>query len=113
MGWGDCGTDSRGRRIGYSFSATCDHPGCDAHIDRGLSYACGGMHGEEPVEIHADGTFWTSCEGYFCPDHLKTWFWETRDAEGEGTDVCPACYAELERVEAEHRARLDKSGPDE
>ena len=60
MGWADCGTDSKGRPIGYAFEATCDHPDCEAKIDRGLSYACGGMHGEDV----------DSCEGYFCQDHL-------------------------------------------
>lgn len=45
MGWGNCGRDSKGRPIGYLHAATCDHPGCDAKIDRGLSYACGQMHG--------------------------------------------------------------------
>lgn len=61
MGWGDCGTDSKGRPIGYVFEATCDHPGCDAKINRGLSHACGGMHGELGGQ---------ACEGYFCSKHL-------------------------------------------
>ena len=60
MGWGDCGEDNKGRPIGYCHEATCDHPGCEAKIDRGLSYACGGMHGEGE----------RSCEGYFCGEHL-------------------------------------------
>lgn len=60
MGWGDCGTDSKGRPIGYVHAATCDHPGCDAKIERGLGYACGGMH----------GTGEGGCEGYFCEKHL-------------------------------------------
>lgn len=59
MGWGDCGTDSKGRPIGYAFPAICDQPECVAQIDRGLSYACGGMHGEDP-----------GCEEYFCETHL-------------------------------------------
>lgn len=59
MGWSDCGTDSKGRPIGYAHRATCDHPGCNKQIDRGLAYACGGIHGEDP-----------GCEGYFCGDHL-------------------------------------------
>lgn len=61
MGWADCGDDSKGRPIGYAHEATCDHPGCDAKIDRGLSYACGGMHGETEV----------GCEGYFCEAHRE------------------------------------------
>src|SRR5690242_1453939 len=60
MGWGDCGTDSKGRPIGYVHEATCDHPGCEEKIDRGLAYACGGMH----------GTGEGGCEGYFCYKHL-------------------------------------------
>ncbi len=108
MGWGDCGTDSKGRNIGYSFEATCDEPGCNKQIHRGLSFACGGMHGEEPIEIHADGTFWTSCEGYFCEEHLCGWFWETEEGEGEGADVCATCLADLEREEKAHRESLDK-----
>lgn len=47
MGWGDCGKDSKGRPIGYVFSATCDHPDCLKEIDRGLSFVCGDMHGED------------------------------------------------------------------
>ena len=34
MGWGNCGTDSQGRPIGYIFEAICDHPGCKEKIDR-------------------------------------------------------------------------------
>lgn len=64
MGWGNCGTDSKGRPIGYVHAATCDHPGCDAKIDRGLSYACGQMHGEGGAK------FDHGCEGYFCGQHL-------------------------------------------
>ena len=59
MGWADCGVDSEGRPIGYGFVAACDHPGCEKAIDRGLAYACGGMHGSPP-----------GCEEYFCYEHL-------------------------------------------
>ena len=59
MGWGNCGEDSQGRPIGYSHEATCDEDGCDKVIDRGLSYVCGDMHGEDEV----------SCEKYFCETH--------------------------------------------
>lgn len=61
MGWGNCGTDSQGRPIGYVFEATCDHPDCNKTIDRGLSYACGDMHGETEH----------GCEKYFCSEHLS------------------------------------------
>lgn len=80
MGWSYCGTDSSGRPIGYSIPATCDWPGCDVEIDRGLSYLCGEMHG--------DGL---SCNGYFCGDHRV--FSET----GMG-ERCPDC-ADMELVE--------------
>ena len=78
MGWGDCGHDSNGRPIGYVFAATCDHPGCDAQIDRGLSYACGGMHGEDDH----------SCEGYFCGKHMVHGC-ELKD--GKLTHLCVTC----------------------
>ena len=62
MGWSDCGDDSKGRPIGYAFRAPCDFEGCETEIDRGLAYACGGMHGDD--DPHG------SCEGYFCGGHL-------------------------------------------
>lgn len=60
MSWANCGTDSEGRPIGYGFAAVCDEEGCDTEIDRGLAYACGGMHG--------GGSY--MCEWYFCGEHL-------------------------------------------
>jgi hypothetical protein len=81
MGWANCGTDRNGRKIGYAVEATCDHPGCKAKIDRGLSYACGGMHGEDVV----------GCEKYFCEGHLATWVrWGDREVQ-----VCDACKVSL------------------
>jgi hypothetical protein len=59
MGWADCGADREGRAIGYAFEATCDHADCTKGIDRGLAFACGGMHGD--LEY--------ACEKYFCEDH--------------------------------------------
>ncbi|WIX32532.1 hypothetical protein QO259_17235 [Salinicola sp. JS01] len=81
MGWSDCGTDSQGRPIGYAHPATCDHPGCSEQIDRGLSYACGGMHGEDEV----------SCERYFCSAHRLN----TVLCSGRYHSVCDQCAAEL------------------
>jgi hypothetical protein len=78
MGWGNCGNDSKGRPIGYLIEATCDHPGCKKKIDRGLSYACGDMHGEDEI----------SCEGYFCQQHLHT-VDDPRDNRSIG--VCKEC----------------------
>jgi hypothetical protein len=81
MGWSDCGEDSKGRPIGYAFEATCDHPGCTKEIDRGLAYACGGMHGEGD----------NYCEGYFCAEHLV--FVDVPLYADRGGFVCPACDA--------------------
>jgi len=75
MGWGNCGTDSQGRPIGYMHDATCDHEGCSKEIDRGLSYACGDMHGEDP-----------GCEKYFCHEHMKT-----RKIDGRYHQLCFKC----------------------
>lgn len=77
MGWADCGTDSKGRPIGYGHIATCDFPGCEAEIDRGIAYACGGMHGEESH----------SCEGYFCTRHLNVFV----EVDGQEYNVCHSC----------------------
>lgn len=84
MGWGDCGFDDDGRPIGYSVSATCDEPGCDAPIDRGLSYVCGGMHGGGEH----------GCGRYFCSGHL--WY-----VSGAGGDLCKACSDAMPDEEAE------------
>lgn len=82
MGWGNCGTDSKGRPIGYVFPATCDHPGCDAQIDRGLSYACGGTHGEDEH----------SCEQYFCSTHRPVVIETEYD---ECISICQGCAGAL------------------
>jgi hypothetical protein len=86
MGWGNCGTDSRGRGIGYYFPARCDEKGCHRRIDRGLDYACGGMHGEDEV----------SCEGYFCEEHRQH---EVLQPSGRGRTVrvCRSCAAALRK----------------
>lgn len=80
MGWADCGDDSKGRPIGYAFESLCDYPGCNAKIDRGLAYACGGVHG---VESH-------SCEGYFCPKHLTI-----EEVDGKAVQLCLECAKRL------------------
>ena len=78
MGWGNCGIDSKGRPIGYIFEATCDHPNCLKEIDRGLSYACGNMHGETEY----------GCEKYFCMKHLCI----AELPNGETEYLCKECY---------------------
>lgn len=88
MGWAYCGTDSEGREIGYGIEATCDEPGCDAKIDRGLGYACGQMHGED--------TYW--CEKYFCGKHLffVTWPQPLAGGHPDGGTVCRGCMKAIE-----------------
>jgi hypothetical protein len=81
MGWGDCGVDSKGRPIGYAFEAVCDHPGCNELIDRGLSYACGDMHGEDIA----------SCDGYFCSKHRAHFV----EVGGQELAICEGCASSL------------------
>ncbi len=50
-----------GKEVGYGVTATCEHPyGCDAEIDRGLSYACGRW----PIAAHTSG-----CTRFVCDEH--------------------------------------------
>ena len=60
MGWSIGYDDNWQRDIGYGVPATCDHPECNAKIDRGLAHVCGG----EPYGGE-DG-----CGLYFCGAHL-------------------------------------------
>lgn len=77
MGW-SIGYDKKWKRdIGYGVPAVCDHPGCNAEIDRGLSYVCGsepkgGEHG---------------CGLYFCEEHRRT-AGDKRDK----ASLCTKCY---------------------
>ena len=50
MGW-SYGENMDGKEIGYSVEASCEHPGCDKKIDRGLAYACGGDHGAATPKV--------------------------------------------------------------
>jgi len=77
MGGADCGLDSQGRPIGYAFEAVCDEPECEQVIDRGLAYACGGMHGETQY----------GCEKYFCVKHLDM----VGLPDDEYKEFCPSC----------------------
>jgi len=59
VGW-SIGFDQRWRRdVGYGVPATCDYPGCERSIDRGLAFVCGGR----PY----GGAF--GCGLFFCSDH--------------------------------------------
>lgn len=77
MGW-SIGFDERWNRdIGYGVPATCDHPGCGAKIDRGLSYVCGGQpYGGD----HGCGLF-------FCEAHTKF-----AGQRREYASLCLRCY---------------------
>ncbi|MGV9278022.1 hypothetical protein [Streptomyces griseosporeus] len=46
--------------VGYGVPTTCEQPGCEEEIDRGLAYLCGDVHGGDE----------NSCGGYFCGQHL-------------------------------------------
>ena len=94
MGWANCGTDSKGRPIGYAHDGTCDHPSCLNGIHRGLEYACGDMHGETEI----------GCEGYFCYEHISI----EEGPDGTCQNLCPMCaeqnfeaIKELEKLENE------------
>jgi len=97
MGWANCGFDSKGRPIGYAHAATCDHPGCDVKIDRGLAYACGQMHGEGGAKYDE------GCEGYFCPAHLYC----TRRGQ-----LCGACASALGKCPTCDGECVDEDGND-
>jgi hypothetical protein len=108
MGWANCGTDSKGRSIGYGFDGTCDHPGCKTKVSRGLGSACGGMHGEGTLggdrRIDWDSMI-VSCEGYFCGEHLLFANLEHEDgADLYPPQLCPKCAAALE---ADYRTNPD------
>jgi hypothetical protein len=83
MGWANCGTDSKGRPIGYAHPAQCDHPGCTKKIHRGLAHACGGDHGEGEL----------TCEGYFCGDHMTFGV-----IEDQTVQICLTCAEAAEKV---------------
>lgn len=63
MGW-SLGYDSTWQRdIGYGVPAYCDHPKCDAKINRGLGYVCG----DDPYGGDV------GCGLYFCEKHRRGW----------------------------------------
>lgn len=80
MGW-EIGYDSNwARDIGYGVPAVCDHPNCEAKIDRGLGYVCGA----EPYggEI--------GCGLFFCGTHLLHGEPIDPDANDESYDAADA-----------------------
>jgi hypothetical protein len=86
------------RDIGYGVPAFCDHPKCNAEIDRGLSYVCGaepygGEHG---------------CGLYFCSVHLGYY-------TGNRSQVCPRCgrYRKPYRAKPDHPRWIEHKLTDE
>lgn len=84
------GQNNNGREIGYGVEATCDHPGCNVVIDRGIAYCCGGDEG--PGNAGMDDEPY--CGGYFCASHL--FFIPSLGKFDAGLMVCLAC---LDRAE--------------
>jgi len=80
MGWAFCGTNNHGQEMGYGVEATCDEPGCDEVIDRGLAHVCGRMHEDDET-----------CHKYYCGRHLFV------ANVGPGGGLCSRCLDEWER----------------
>lgn len=82
MGW-SIGFDSKtDRDIGYGVPAYCDFPGCQAEIDRGLSYVCGG----EPYGGDR------GCGLFFCEKHTRL--------SARLPQLCPRCIRRRSRYPA-------------
>lgn len=98
MSW-SIGYDSHWQRdIGYGVPAFCDHPGCDAEIDRGLAHVCGGdPYGGD-----------RGCGLYFCGSHLS--------ADAKYKQVCNRCLRyrrPYKRMAPEHPRWIDHKLTDE
>jgi hypothetical protein len=93
MGWG-YGIDGNGREVGYNMEATCDFPGCEAEIDRGMDYRCGPLGCETNSLV-------PGCGGFFCHAH-QTIAVASEGAPAEG--YCLTCGTPL--VEAEDAREL-------
>ena len=83
MGWSGPMPNAEGRLVGYAVEAICDLAGCEAKIDCGLAYVCGGMH---------DGGEY-GCGRYFCAEHLYIGSPEQLCAEclGDCSALCAYC----------------------
>ena len=77
MGWA-YGIAYDGREIGYTVKATCDMPGCDAKIDRGVDHLCDGPGSGLEVVMGGVGR---SCGKYYCGAH--NYFLD------DGDETCP------------------------
>lgn len=102
MGWSIGFDDNWNRDIGYGVPAFCDHPKCNAEIDRGLAYVCGGdPYGGD----HGCGLF-------FCDAHLSY----ARRGD-DYVQLCPRCAAyrptPYRRLSPEHPAWIEHKLTDE
>jgi hypothetical protein len=61
MGWAVGYNSDWHRDIGYGVPAICDHPECNAKIDRGIGYCCGA----EPFGGNS------GCGLHFCTQHQE------------------------------------------
>lgn len=89
MGWAY--GEVNGREVGYSVEATCDKEGCEAKIDRGLAYCCGGMHGGDEY----------SCGGYFCSAHRTHPDREPPEGMPYWREMCESCCEAIDHPVAE------------
>lgn len=74
------------RFAGYGVPAKCDHPDCDADIDRGLSYVCGSAPFGD-----------NGCGLYFCHEHLS--YLICSDDSIDGTQNCDRCIEDEQPFE--------------
>ena len=80
MGWSHGIVE--GKRVGYGVRAKCEHPGCNARIDRGLAFKCGN-------DIGSGVGF---CNRFFCSKHLYYL--------GRGfVQVCQSCANDVARMQ--------------
>ncbi len=68
------------RDVGYAVRAKCDHPGCKARIDRGLSFRCGDSYFSSEY----------GCGGFFCARHRGDLI---THQDGALTNNCSECTA--------------------
>jgi len=82
MGWSIGYDDDLERDIGYGVPAYCDHPGCNAEIDRGVSHLCG---------FNSDTG--EGCGLHFCGAHLHHRFIDPAIDPDEAPrgPLCDAC----------------------
>ncbi|HEY4295526.1 MAG TPA: hypothetical protein VGM85_03560 [Paraburkholderia sp.] len=123
MGW-SIGFDENWKRdIGYGVPAICDHPDCNAKIDRGLAHVCGGepYGGERGCGLYLCGRHMT-CSAFgpqLCdrcatrrkpfaakPDHPDWITWKLTDGSWhEWRDANPEEVATLRAALAKQQAQ--------